>query len=333
MNTSLALLASTVTVAVMAGMGALACGGSGSSSSSGSSEYPVFNDAADDTYDPLVDGASPPDVAAEAAATQAFVRLAVWSPDEAAVDFCVAPHGTASYVGPFVAQLAASAGTGPADAEAGPAGVSFPQVSAYVALAPQRVDVTIIAAGSGSCAGGSLQATTLPALTAGSYTTLAIVGDAQPAASDPGLSLVAFGDDTGVPAPAPGAWLRFINASPSLPSVDFGTGSEQNANFQSLFSGVPFGQTGTQGATDAGAVDVNGYLASLPSTGTVMSAHASTGASDVAVADGVDFGFGSVTTIALVGGKSGDVAEPAQLIQCADGAIAGWLSACAAISP
>ena len=323
-----------MTSAVLAGVGALACGGSGSSSSSGSSEYPVFNDAGDDTYEPLGDGAGHPDVAAEAAATQAFVRLAVWSPDEAAVDFCVAPHGSTSYVGPLVAQLAASAGTGPADAEAGPAGLSFPQVSAYVALAPQRFDVTIVAAGSGSCAGGSLQATTLPELTAGSYTTLALVGDAQPAASDPGLSLVAFGDDTAVPAPAPGAWLRFINASPSLPSVDFGIGSEQNANFQGLFSGVQFGQTGTQGGTDAGTVDVNGYLASLPSTGTVMSVHASTGgASDVAAADGVDFGFGSVTTIALVGGKTGDVAEPAQLIQCADGAIAGWLSACAAISP
>jgi hypothetical protein len=323
----------TVTVAVVAGAQVLACGSSGPPAAS---EYPTFDDGGEDAYESLGDARSfYEDVAPEAPPTQAFARLAAWSPDEAAVDFCVAPHGTTMYEGPLIAQLAAKddAGGIEADAEAGPPGLSFPQVSAYVALAPQQYDVTVVAAGSATCAGGSLAATALPALTAGSYTTFAIVGDAETAGSDRALSLTPFSDDTGRGAPPSGASLRFVNASPGLASVDFGIGSLQNTNFQALFTNVPFAQAGSQGGSDAGTIDANGYLGCGPLAGVVLSAHPTGATSDTTVGDGVDTAFGTVTTVVLVGGKTGDAANPVELVQCADGATAGWLSACASISP
>jgi hypothetical protein len=328
-------------VVMVAGASALACG---NSSSPPASSYPTYNDASEDESAPLTDAAiAPVDVASEAAPTQAFVRLAAWSPDEAAVDFCVAPHGTTMYEGPLVAQLVASDDAGATDAEASPPGLPFPEVTAYVALEPQQYDVTIVAGGSTSCAGGTLDATALPALVVGSHTTLAIVGDAlapaivgdaQTAGGDPALSLVAFSDDTGMGTPSGGASLRFINASPSVPAADLGSGSLQDSNFEDLFTNVAFAKAGSESEADAGLLDGNGYLGCGPLTSVVLSAHASTGAtSDLAVAYGVETQFGTATTIALVGGKTGDAANPTQLVQCADGDVAGWLSACASISP
>jgi hypothetical protein len=332
---------------MLAGASVLACGTS--SSSPTSSSYPTYNDASEDESAPLPDAPSYPiDVAPETAATQAFVRLAAWSPDEVAIDFCVAPHGTTMYEGPLVAQLAASDDAGATDAEAAPPGLAFPEVTAYVALAPQQYDVTIVAGGSASCTGGSLEATALALLVAGSHTTFAlvgdaetaVVGDAQTAGGDPALSLVAFSDDTGTRSPAGGASLRFINASPSVSAADLGSGSLQDSNFEDLFTDVAFAKAGSQTAADSGTIDGNGYLGCGPLTSVVLSAHASAGAADaadatgdLAVAYGVETQFGTVTTIALVGGKTGDSTNPAQLVQCADGDVAGWLSACASISP
>ncbi len=324
-------LGPTMTVVVVTGAQALACG---TSESSMSSSYPTFDDAGEEAGEPLADAGTPRDEAApEAAATQAYARLAAWSPDEVAVDFCVAPHGTTTYDGPLVARLAAADDAGAGDAEAGPPGLSFPQVTAYVALAPGSYDVTLVAGGSASCAAGILDATSLPALAAGSYTTFALVGDAQADESDRALSLATFRDDTGTSAPS-GASLRFINAAPSLPAVDLGSGSLQDADFQALFTDVHFAGTASQSGSDAGTVDTNGYLAYSPLTGAVLSAHVSTGAtSDTAVADGVALGLSTATTIVLVGARSGDAGMSAQLLQCTDGADVGWLSACAPISP
>jgi hypothetical protein len=96
----------------------------------------------------------------------ASVRIAHVSPDAPVLDVCVAPHGTGSFQGPLLAQLAASlnaaAGTGDAGDGGGSAGpgVSYAQVSAYVALAPGQYDVRLVAAGSTSCtasAGASVE--------------------------------------------------------------------------------------------------------------------------------------------------------------------------------
>jgi hypothetical protein len=325
-------LRSTMTALVAIGAQALACGSTTSSPSS--SSYPTFNDAGEDANEPLSDAASvEANSTPEAAATQAFARLAAFAPDEVAVDFCVAPHGTTRYEGPLIAELAAREDAGIDDAEAGPFGLSFPEVSAYVALSPGSYDVTVVAAGAASCPGGRLELTSLRALAAGSYTTVAVLGDAETDASGHPFALVTFNDDTGASVPS-GASLRFINAAPEPSAVDLGTGSLQNANFQALFTDVPFGGTGGQSDSDAGPVDARGYLAYSPITGAVLSVHASIGATtDTAVADGVDIGFGSVTTFILVGSKAGDAGPSEQLVQCSDGVAVGWLSACAFVSP
>lgn len=93
---------------------------------------------------------------ASAPAPQALVRIANTSPDAPPLDVCVALHGTAIYQGPLLGQLAAGgdesdagdAGTGTNGATPG---VAYPQVSAYLALAPGRYDVRIVAAGAPSC--------------------------------------------------------------------------------------------------------------------------------------------------------------------------------------
>jgi hypothetical protein len=308
------------TAAVILAADVVACGNSTPPSSS---SYPTFSDAGDG-YGSLEDVASTMPVA-EAGPTQAFVRLAAWSPDEIPIDFCVAPHGTATYEGPLLAPLAAMD-------EAGAPGLAFPQVSAYIALAPGTYDLMVVAAGAATCAGAIVEFTT-PSLAAGTYVTAALVGDAQPAGSDPELSLAMFPDDTAAPLPTAGAGLRFLDVSPSQPAVDFGNGSLNDMSFQDLLSDVPFAALASQADTDAGAIDTNGYLATGPLTGVILSAHSS-GASqgDLAVAYGVAFGFGREVTIALVGGKTGDSAQPAELVQCSDGATTGWLSACAVVS-
>jgi hypothetical protein len=85
----------------------------------------------------------------------ASVRIADVSPDAPALDVCVALHGTGSFRGPLLAELAARlnrpAGAGDGGGDGG-IGVSYAQVSAYVALAPGRYDVRLVAAGSTSCA-------------------------------------------------------------------------------------------------------------------------------------------------------------------------------------
>src|SRR5580692_3741297 len=83
----------------------------------------------------------------EAAADLARVRFANWSPDSPAVDFCLAEHGTTEFQGPLLAGLAAQidrAGL----VGAGQAVLQFPDVSAYISVEPQALDVRIVAAGS-----------------------------------------------------------------------------------------------------------------------------------------------------------------------------------------
>src|ERR1700677_1906860 len=97
------------------------------------------------------------DVFADAEALPvASLRIAHVSPDAPALDVCVAPHGTTAFQGPLIAQLAASLGLGVLqdggnENDAGHVGLSFPQVSAYVSLAPGQYDVRLVAAGAPSC--------------------------------------------------------------------------------------------------------------------------------------------------------------------------------------
>ncbi len=87
---------------------------------------------------------------ATAPSPQAYLRVAHLVPDAPAIDVCLAPHGTATFQGPLLSQLAASLAL---DGEGGAAvpGFGYTQVTAYLPLAPGRYDVRIVPAGASSC--------------------------------------------------------------------------------------------------------------------------------------------------------------------------------------
>jgi hypothetical protein len=137
---------------VLLGSVALAAAACSSRSNGGA---PPENDAGDDvtTPPPATDAGDAGDASAvDASPPQTFLRVAHASPDAPAFDLCVAPHGTTTFQGPliglFAAGLRGDAGPLP---EAGPTGVSFGQVSAYLPLAPGQYDVRLVPAGGGSC--------------------------------------------------------------------------------------------------------------------------------------------------------------------------------------
>jgi len=83
-------------------------------------------------------------------APQTHLRLAQLSPDLPPVDVCVAPHGTMSFQGPLLAQLAARIGE-ESGADAARPGLAYAQVSAYLPLDEGPYDVRLVMAGASSC--------------------------------------------------------------------------------------------------------------------------------------------------------------------------------------
>jgi hypothetical protein len=335
-------------IALLAGGFPLACGGGGQTAN----DVPPPHDAGS----PAPDGGADRD--ANAAIPAAFVRLAHWSPDAPPIDLCFAPQGAAwdgqaprigrllagadaGVVAPDV-DAAADAGTAAPDAatdvDAGTdggsaAGLAFSQATTYLALPPGAYGVRLVMAGAVDC-GTPLVSLDAVTLADGSYTTLAAVGLASPVMADQPLKLVAFADD--VTAPEGQIGLRFIDASPSasLASVAFGTGSLAGTNgpYASLFSTVQFASTSSAAATDAGTVDANGYLFTLPLAGATLSAHASALSDLVTATNDVTVSAGSAASLVLLG-LLGTMKSP-ELVLCADAAPPGAvLASCSVVSP
>ncbi len=260
--------------------------------------------------------------------TVALLRIANWSPDAPAIDACIAPHGTTVFQGPLVRALASSS-----QVDAGAAGVSFPFVSAYAQVSPGQYDMRVVVAGAADCSVGvGPDRTSLPALALGGAATFALLGEVAPVGGDPHLSVVGFLDDISSKS---GVALRFINASPALTPLDFGTGSDV---FVTLFRGVAFGKAGAmlQAAGDAAApvVDANGYETVSKLMNATLSARASSATADAmaggATTTGLSAASGSVLTIAIVGGTS--AGAQAQFVECVDNAgSAGVLSNCSVL--
>ncbi len=283
------------------------------------------------------DGAGGGDVQAEAAppAPSFNLRFAQWSPDGAQVDFCIAAHGSGSFSGPV---LSAAGGVVPdAGADGGPAELTFPSVTNYVSLSdtngnplpPAQYDVRVVAAGGDCSKGLASDATTIPAFANGGYYTVATIGDTTPAASDPSLTLVSFVDDAS--PPAAGIGIRFINATPSIPSLSFGTG-KFGSGFQPYFKGVAFGKAGSTLATDAGTLDTADYLG-LASVTVPLSMETATGATgDTAVVHTLAAQSNAVLTFVAVGAKTGSTA--AQILLCVDNTAGpnGLLGSCSIVS-
>jgi hypothetical protein len=312
--------------AVSAGALAAAC-----LACSGDSARPGAGDSGPPAPDGGLQGDATSD-AGDAGPPEAYVRVAQWSPGAPAIDVCFAPEGE-DWTGqvPRLAPLLAGAdastgvksdgGAGEAGAPGdggGPAGagLTFPQVTSYLALAPGTYAVRLVSAGASDCS-KALVDLAVASLEAGSFTTVAAVGEATPGPGEPPLKMVSFVDE--VTAPAGQIALRFINASPGLTAVDFGTGSLSGAGgaFAPLFRGVAFGDAGAVAESDAGAVDANGYLAAGAYAGATLSAHVTATATDTATAtNDVNVRAGSAATMALIGLVSGGAS--AELLQCAD---------------
>jgi hypothetical protein len=265
--------------------------------------------------------------------TNALVRVANWSPDAPAVDFCIAPHGTRAFVGPVVGAIGASVDAGTAGLTFPSAGTPVQAVSSYFSVAPGLYDLRVVVAMGGSCTVPIIpDVTNLPPLTARHFATIALVGDVQPTGGDPGLQLASFSDD-GVSSQL--VFLRFINASPSMAAADMGTGAiGVMGGFTPLFGGVPFGTAGTAPQTRGSlpeaswpTVDDNGYRELFSLSDATLSAHDPRLGTDAVVTSGVSIAPGSAITIVLVGGTS--AGAPPQLLECVDNArTVGPLSSC-----
>jgi hypothetical protein len=256
---------------------------------------------------------------------QSFVRIANFTPDAPAVgfDFCLAPSGTTSWVGPLLGQDLPPASLGQGG---GPNGIQFAAVSAYFPVTPGQYDLQLVQAGATSCATGVIPVMSgVPALTANAYTTFATIGDVNPTDDDAAMKVAAFADDVTVASGSTS--LRVINAIPSVAAIDVGTGSLRNDDFTAIFTLVPFGAPGMTLA-DGGAPDFNGYVTLSPMSGALFSAHqSSVGTADLATATNVSLKAGSVTTMALINGKNSG--PPPQFLVCTDnGAAVGSESPC-----
>jgi hypothetical protein len=274
----------------------------------------------------------------DGAVPQAFVRVAHWSPDAPTLDVCFNPPGGSwSDQTPQFGQLLAAAATDAGalvDANASDAGdaavavttgIHFPQVTSYLIIPPGTYAVRLVAAGAADCTTSVVDLPASAVLSANTYTTVAAVGEVTPVGTDAALELVSFNDD--VTAPAAQIALRFINASPSssLTQADLGTGSLVGTGggaggaFAPLFTGVAFGAADTSPATDASAVDSNGYLAEAPLAGATLSVHATAGAQDTTTAlNDVSVASGAATIALIDGISNGIAADAAQLLLCAD---------------
>jgi hypothetical protein len=216
------------------------------------------------------------------APADAHLRVAHFAPDAPAVDVCLRPHAAsgAFSIGPVLKSLSVTAG------------LSYPQVTAYVPVPAGQYDVRIVAPNAADCAtalAGLPDITDLPSLPAGAYATVAAEGLLMSDAG-PGFGLHAYVDDHMVDAAK--IKLRFVHASPGTPSVDVGLGTGES--FVALFSNVAFGAAGTPA-----------YLETSPvSSATVVARPAGT-QTDALVIPGVSIPAGAIVTAFAIGNAAG----------------------------
>jgi hypothetical protein len=269
------------------------------------------------------------DVAVEAAAPQANIRLANLSPDStgSGLDFCVAPHGTTTWTGP---QLASAVG------DAGTLSLAFPAVTTYFGIDPGQYDIEIVSGAVGTTCASPMGAaiTNLPNLTANNYFTIAFVGDTTVAGTDQALTAIGFADD--IARTDGNVNVRFLNADPALggtATADFGTGGLGNSTFNPIETALTFGTVPTVSATDAGAIDTSGYVdlaATLFASATELSAHVTGQTTDTATVMGLTLAANSSNTVILINGKTG--ATAANFLVCqGDGTVSttSLMSTCA----
>lgn len=298
------VLAAAPAVAVAACHGSSSPSGSTVDAATTSTHESPLVDAATDVFavDSAIDAPAEAAVEASAPPTQAFVRLADWAPDAPAggFDFCLQAAGSSTWTGPLL----------------GAAATGFPDVGAYLGVAPGTYELQLVDGGSGDCTTGVIPVTMgLPALALGSHTTLALLGDVNATNNDASLKVIAFADDSSVPSAD--VAVRFLNAVPSVASVNVGEGDAATSGFDPWFTYAQFG-TLVQQLADGGSVDPNGYARLAPVSGVELSAEVVGTTADLATATGVTLSGGTVYTVALVNGENGG--PPPQFLVCEDAA-------------
>jgi len=264
--------------------------------------------------------ASPP--AKDSSATVAGIRIANWSPGAPAIDMCIAKHGTGAFRGPMLGNLAGGD-------DAGTPVLSFPYASAYTYVSPGQYDARLVVAGATNCSAGiGADVTSLPALSADGYATIAIIGETNAPTGVPGITVVGFLDDA---FSAPGsAAVRFINAAPAASMVLADLGVDVGSTFAPLFFAVHYGQTGNASeAMVTGAlptsVDLFGYGAIAPLQNATVGLRARNGAGDLAAGQNVSIAAGAVVTFVAVG--------TTELVECVDNAgTQSYQGLCAVVS-
>jgi hypothetical protein len=253
----------------------------------------------------LPDACGAPDPGASVT-KEAFVRIADWSPDApaAGIDVCLAPEGSASWIGPLLAGALPPGRLG----QGGPNGVQFPTVTEYVVVATGRYDVAIVVAGE-ACAGSIAAGTAM--LEPGAHATLASVGSVAPRGGDASRRIAVLIDD---PAPRPGAAIvRFVNAVPAVPRLDAGSGSIATHDFDARATELPLGATSGL-APDGGPASSSVLPAGVDR---LFSAHRSGSLErDVATATHVPLAPSSVTTMVVINGATGGF--PPQFLVCTE---------------
>jgi hypothetical protein len=290
-----------------------AVGGCGSSNDSNGSDGGNGSSGGDYSGDAGAGDEGPNGSSDSAAAPTALVRVAHLSPDAPAVDFCVAPHGTSSFLGPVLSGAGAAAG------------LAYSTVTKYLPVPAAQLDVRIVAPGSSSCAtslAGLPDFTGLPALPAGAYVTIAaegLVSSAGGAASPFGLA--AYIDDSTVASGQ--AALRFIHASPGTPAVDVGLGG--GVLFTSVFTDVAFGEIATMGTGE------RGYQVTAPLNSALISARAHGTTTDVLSISQASLPAGAIATAFAIG-EIGNASSPLKVLLCVDNAPpSGLLSRCTVV--
>ncbi len=231
-----------------------------------------------------------------------FIRLADWAPDAPGpgFDVCVMPQdgsGTA-WTGPLL----------------GGAGVAFPNVGRYIAVAAGTYELEVVAPG-GACGTAVAPTIQLAPLGVNARITAAIVGDLSPSGNDQAAKVVSFADDTAPPTTQ--AAVRFIDAMPGASSVVFGVGKMADLSFSALTPSVPFG-TVSAALPDGGMADGNSYMLLGPLSDTTLSAHAPSG----------EFDISSNTSTSSVNGTLANPGPPSSIISggtdLATGSNASW---------
>jgi len=245
---------------------------------------------------------------------RAHVRIAHLSPDTPAVDVCLAPAGSGAFAKSLLKTLGANDG------------LAYPQVTAYVDLPVGMYDARIIHATATGCSTGAIPDVKNIGIHTDLTATVAAIGVLDPsgaAATNPGLRLAVFVDDTAVTSNM--AKLRFIHASPGTPAVDVGLGS--GATFTTVFSNVAFGNIAVHAPLDAA-----GFVETSPLTSPVAARLAGQH-SDALVIPSVTLGANAIATAFAIGGKTGASTNPLRVLICADNAPASSLLATCTQAP